>query len=42
VSLLQAGDRAIIDQRCPNAPEMTGFQKVASSEGRGYFARKKQ
>jgi hypothetical protein len=40
-SLLDAADRAIIDQRCPGAPEPTGFERVAKSERHGYFARQK-
>jgi hypothetical protein len=39
--LLEAADRAIIDQRCPNAPEPAGFERVANSDRRGYFARAK-
>jgi hypothetical protein len=39
--LLEAADRAIVDSRCPDAPELRGFDRVARSDRLTYFAREK-
>jgi hypothetical protein len=38
--LVAAADRAVVQARCPNAPELADFVQVASSDRLGYFARR--
>jgi len=39
--LLEAADRVVVDQQCPDAPELPGFERVARANRLTYFARQK-